>query len=104
LLGVGGDKRMAAYPDVPTVDESGFPGYRAGTWFGVVTPVGLAQPLVERLHRDIVRVMGYADVRERMAGLGFDILTQSPGEFARFIREDTQRWAKVAKESGARVD
>jgi tripartite-type tricarboxylate transporter receptor subunit TctC len=91
-------------PELPTVSEAGLPGFEAITWHGVVVPAATPAPLVERLNRDLVAVLGHADLRERLAGLGAEISAGTPREFADYIAAEIPKWSKVVRDSGARID
>jgi len=103
-LGVSGAKRAAALPDVPTIAESGVPGYSATSWNGVLTPAGVPQPILRKLNADIVKVVNSAEVRERLSGDGAEPVGGSAEEFSRFIRSEIAKWAKVVKTAGIRVE
>jgi tripartite-type tricarboxylate transporter receptor subunit TctC len=97
-----GAKRSFAFPDVPTIAEQGFPGFEADAWYGVLGPAGLARPIVDKLHAEIVRIVKLPDARERFTVVGFEIFGSTPDEFARLIREEIPKWNKVVKEAKIR--
>jgi tripartite-type tricarboxylate transporter receptor subunit TctC len=99
-LAVGGATRSPALPDVPTVAESGIPEYLSGTWYGVMAPKGTPLAIVERLHAATVKTMAAPEMREQIANQGADARTTSPAEFARFVRDEYERMAKVVKLAG----
>lgn len=99
-----GLKRSAAMPDLPTLDESGVRGYESGTWIGVVLPAATPGEIADLLHRQITAILQMPDVREGIVSRGFDIIGNTPAEFAAQIRIDIPKWAKVIKAAGARVD
>jgi tripartite-type tricarboxylate transporter receptor subunit TctC len=103
-LAVTGAKRSETLPELPTVSESGLPGYQAVGWFGVLAPAATPRPLVEKLSADVNRVLADAGVRERMQALGAEPSGNTPDEFARFIREDQAKWAKLMREAGIRPE
>ena len=103
-LGMTGAQRSALAPDVPTVAESGVPGYEASIWTGVAAPAGMPKSIVERLNREIIALVRAPDMLERLAALGSDPLTSTPGEFAALISADIARWVKLAQASGLRFD
>jgi len=103
-LAVTNPKRSPIVPNVPTVAESGLPGFEALQWFGILAPAGTSKDIVAKLNTDIVRAARLPDVRERMTSLGADVVGSTPGEFAAFQRADTAKWAKVVKLSGAKID
>jgi tripartite-type tricarboxylate transporter receptor subunit TctC len=104
LLAVTGAKRSSAMPNVPTVAESGLPGFEASNWFGLMAPAGTPQPVVARLHAETLKAMQAPDLREKLAGLGFEIQTGTPQEFVTLLRSETEKWAKVIKASGAKAE
>ena len=96
-------RRSPLAPEISTVGES-VPGYEATTWFGVMVPRGTPAGIVDRLHGVFTAVLQAPDVRERLTNQGFDIVGNSPAEFARFIRTEIPKWAKVARASGTTLD
>ena len=103
-LGVTSATRSPAAPDVPTIAQSGLAGYEVINWYGVLAPAKTAQDIVAKLNAEIVRIMNLAAVKERLAAQGAETFTSSPTEFADTIRKETEKWAKVVKFSGARLD
>jgi tripartite-type tricarboxylate transporter receptor subunit TctC len=103
-LATTGAQRTEALPELPTVAEAGLPGYEAVGWFGLLAPAATPRPLVERLSADSNRVLADREVRSRMAALGADPSGNSPEAFARFIREDQAKWAKLMREAGIRAE
>jgi tripartite-type tricarboxylate transporter receptor subunit TctC len=99
-----GATRVAALPDVATVAESALPGYEAINWYGVFVPAGTPSEIVAKLHADITRIIRQPDVRERFASEGGDAVGNTPEQFAAFVRAEIPKWAKVARDSGAKVD
>lgn len=99
-----GAKRSAAAPDVPTVAESGLPGFEATSWFALFAPAGTPQAVVDRLAAEAQRIYKLPDVAERLAKLGLDPILSTPDELAKFQAAEIAKWAKVVKESGARVE
>ncbi len=100
-------KRVAALANVPTVAESGVPGladYESVSWGGVMAPAGTPAPVIQKLNGELVRILKLPDVRERMTGLGADIVAGSPAEFAAYLQEEIAKWGKVAKQAGVRLD
>ena len=96
-------KRSGAAPDLPTMAESGYPGFEAVPWFGLMAPAGTPVAIVERLHRDTVRVLALPDIRKKFDDLGLDIVASSPVEFAALIKAEIPQWAKVIKEAGIKA-
>jgi tripartite-type tricarboxylate transporter receptor subunit TctC len=103
-IAVSGATRSPALPEVPTVAESGLPGFDVTVWNGILAPAGTPREITARLHSEIISALQKPDVRSRMAGLGVDIIGSTPQEFAAFIRRDIDKWAAVIKVSGARLD
>jgi len=99
-LAVTGAKRSETLPGLPTVAESGLPGYEAVGWFGLLAPAATPKATVAKLSADANRVLGMSEVREKMLGLGADPAGDTPEEFARFIRRDQAKWSKLMKEAG----
>jgi tripartite-type tricarboxylate transporter receptor subunit TctC len=95
LLAVTGAKRSPTLPDVPTVDESGVPGFDVVNWFGMVAPAKMTPALVNRLNREIAAALQLADVRQKLAGEGAEIIASSPAEFSAFLKRDVEKWRKV---------
>ena len=88
VIAFAAEKRHPNWPDIPSTGEAGLKGYESGTWFGIVTRAGVARPIITSLNREIIAALGQADLRASLNGAGFDIRTQSPEEFARFMAED----------------
>lgn len=103
-LAVTSAKRAQAIPDVPTLAEAGFPGQESDTMQGMLVPAGTPQAIVKRLHADVVNILSQQDMRDKLAGLGFDIIANSPDEFAAQIRIEVAKWTKVIKDAGIKVD
>jgi tripartite-type tricarboxylate transporter receptor subunit TctC len=99
-LALTGNKRSETLPDLPTVAESGLPGYVAVGWFGLLAPAATPRATVAKISADANRVLADREVREKMLGLGADPSGDTPEEFARFIREDQAKWGKLMKEAG----
>ena len=103
-LAVTSPQRNPAYPDVPTIAESGFPGFAAQSWFGVSAPAGTPDEVVRVLNEATNKALQDAALRQRLESVGFVVANGSPDDFARFVQDEIARWAKAAKASGARVD
>ena len=104
LLAVTTAQRSKILPDVPTVAESGLPGYEAMPWLGFVAPAGTPAAAVNRFHAELTEVLKEPEVQERFRNLGLDIIGNTPEQFAEFIKKDIVKWAKVVKDSGAKAD
>jgi len=103
-LAVLSTRRSAALPDVPTISEAGFPGQEADTLIGVLAPVGTPQGITDLLHRQIVRILSLADVRERLDAIGFVPVGNTPNEFAAIIKSESERWARVIRAANITVE
>src|SRR5687767_10478500 len=99
-LAVSGLRRSPAMPDVPTVAESGVPGFEAGSWYGLLAPAATPRALVEHINKDVVRAVQLPDVRERLLNEAFEVPIDTPEQFAAHIRADVVKWAKVVKDAG----
>lgn len=103
-IAVTSTRRSPLMPDVPTVSEAGLPGFDVTSWYGVFAPAALPRNLVTKVNGDIAAVLDTPDMKDRLARLGADPAPQSPEDFARFVRAEIAKWAKVVKDSGATVD
>jgi len=103
-LAVTTAQRSPSVPELPTVSEAGLAGFEATTWHGVVVPSAVPQSLVERINRELNSVLGEKDLRERLSGLGAEVTTGTPRDFADYIAREIPKWTKVVKDSGARAD
>jgi tripartite-type tricarboxylate transporter receptor subunit TctC len=103
-LGVGTAKRHPVLPDVPTIAEAGVPGFQVFEWQGVVVPSGTPAPVIDRLNKEFTKALAHPEARERIVGLGADIVASTPQELGAHIDSELGKWAKVAKESGIKAD
>jgi tripartite-type tricarboxylate transporter receptor subunit TctC len=103
-LAVTSLKRSQVMPNVPTVAESGLRGFEALQWFGVFAPAGTRADVVMRLNSEIAKILHTADMRERLTKLASEVMADTPDEFAAFQKAEITKWAKVVKDSGARID
>jgi tripartite-type tricarboxylate transporter receptor subunit TctC len=104
-LAVSSASRLPAFPDIPTAEEAGLPGYRITTWYGVFAPAGTPAVIVNRLHADAVRAMQSPPTRSQLEAIGADgTVSRSPEEFAALVRAETARYAKIVKSIGLRID
>jgi tripartite-type tricarboxylate transporter receptor subunit TctC len=103
-LGVTSAKRAVGAPDIPTIAEAGVPGYEATQWFGMLAPAGTPADIVNRLHKEIVRVLAIPDMRERFAADGAEPVGSTPEEFLAYIRAETAKWADVIKQAGIKPE
>jgi tripartite-type tricarboxylate transporter receptor subunit TctC len=101
-LAVTSLKRVPFLPDVPTMDESGFPGFNVTTWWGMFAPVGTPAAVIERLNRETVKVMATPEMREKLAAIGLEPMGGTPAEFAAVIRAEAPYWERLIKEAGVK--
>ncbi|HSQ03880.1 MAG TPA: tripartite tricarboxylate transporter substrate binding protein [Burkholderiales bacterium] len=104
LLAIATAKRSPQMPDVPTVSEAGVPGYEAISWFGLMAPAKTPQAILTKLNAALVKVVHDPETRRKFETLGADPVGSSPAEFAALIRRESEKYAKVVKTSGAKVD
>ena len=103
-IATSSSRRVHGLDEVPTFTEAGHPAVQALAWYGVLAAGGTPSAIVTRLNGELVRILHVRDVRERFAGLGYDAAGSTPAEFADLIKTDREKWQKVVKASGARVD
>jgi len=103
-LAVTGANRSPQLPDVPTMREAGVAGYEAYVWMGLLAPKGTPAPIVDRLHREVVAALATPEVKAYMATAGIEIVGSTPAEFGAFFRAERDLWAKVVRETGAKID
>jgi tripartite-type tricarboxylate transporter receptor subunit TctC len=104
-LAVTSAKRSSSMPELPTVTEAtGFAGYDASTWQGLVFPAATARPVVQRMADETIKVLGMSDVRNRLGDLGYEPVGSTPAEFAAYIRGELARWSKVIKGAGIKAE
>ena len=103
-LAVTSAKRSATLPEVPSINEAGFKGFDANTWFGLAAPVGTPANVVARLNTEVNRVLKMPDVREKIRAEGGDVLGSTPEAFGMLIKNDVVKWGNVVRDSGAKVD
>jgi tripartite-type tricarboxylate transporter receptor subunit TctC len=103
-LAVTTAKRSSVAPDVPTLAESGLPGYEIGSWQGVFAPAGVPPAIVKRLNTEIVKILNMPDVNEKLAALGAEVVANSSEDFTTLVKAEVVKWSDVVKKSGAKVD
>ena len=103
-LAVTGTQRSAQLPEVPTLAESGLKGYSAYVWMGLLAPRGTPAPIIDKLHREVIAALASNEVKKYMLGTSIEAVGSSPAEFDVYFRNEKELWAKVIKETGARVD
>ena len=97
-------ERNPSYPDTPTIAESGFPGFQAVSWNGLAAPAGTPAEIVDKLHAEVVKALGQPAVRERLIAQGFVAGGISPAAMSAFVADEIEKWGKVAKAAGAKID
>jgi tripartite-type tricarboxylate transporter receptor subunit TctC len=103
-IAVAGSRRASALPDVPTVAESGVPGFEASAWFGLVAPAKTPAPIFAKLESDVETILKMPDVQKRFDELGAEPGAVSGANFGKFLANETTKWTKIIRESGAKVD
>lgn len=103
-LAVTNPKRSTTQSELPTVTESGVPGYEAVQWFGIAVPAGTPKEIIARVNTEILAILAMPDVRTRFAGLGFDVVGGPPDAFADFLRAENVKWKKIAEIAGTKLD
>jgi tripartite-type tricarboxylate transporter receptor subunit TctC len=96
-------RRSAAAPDIPTMIEAGYPDFEAVPWFGLMAPAGTPGAIIERVHRDTVKVLAQPDVRKKLSDVGIDVIGSTPAELAAAIAREIPRWAVVIKRAGIKA-
>jgi tripartite-type tricarboxylate transporter receptor subunit TctC len=103
-LAVTADKRTSTLPDVPTMAEVGFKGHEADTLAGLLVPAGTPTAVIAKISSEVQRILAQPDIRERIAGQGFDVIASSPEQFAAQIRAEVEKWGRVIRSAGIKVD
>jgi len=103
-LAVTTARRTALAPELPTIAESGLPGFDISTWFGIFVPSGTPRPVVDRLHAEFTRALAAPEVREKMIALGAEPVGSTPEEFAAYVKAESAKYSKLVRTSGATVD
>jgi tripartite-type tricarboxylate transporter receptor subunit TctC len=104
VLGVAGAARSPAMPQVPTIAESGLPGYDVASWFGLLAPAATPREVVGRLNNEVVKILRTDEVRERLAADGAEVVANKPEEFAAYIKAELGKWGRVIKAAGIRAE
>ena len=103
-IAVTTEKRSPSMPDLPTIAETGITGYEAGSWYGLSAPAGTPKEVISRLHAETVKVMALPDVKERLFNAGFEVVTSNPEAFGAFTRNEIQKWGKLVRATGLKID
>lgn len=103
-LAVASDKRVAALPDLPTIGESGYPGFEAWAWQGFVAPAGTPRAVVDRLNSEFAKVMADPVIKQRLSESGFEPQTSTPEQFAAYMKSEIAKWQKVIRDSNISLD
>jgi tripartite-type tricarboxylate transporter receptor subunit TctC len=93
-------KRSPQIPELPTMEELGFPGFDATAWFGLMAPAGTPKPILDRLYQETTKVLAMPDVRSKLEGLGLQLVGNTPAEFTALVRTETPAWGKVIRDAG----
>ena len=104
LLGVSGTKRFKSTPQVPTLIEAGYKDFEATSWIGLLTTGGTPKPIIERYHRELVKILQSPEIRQKLEDMEFEVLASNPDQFAAWIATEIPRWGKVIKATGAKAD
>lgn len=99
-IAVGTQKRFSVLPKLPTISESGVPGYDVGQWWGILAPAKTPEPIISKLNADVVRILGSAEISDFYVSLGGEPAASSPGQFAAFIQSEVSKWTKAQAEAG----
>ena len=102
-LAITSIKRSALAPELATMAESGFPGFEAVPWFGLLAPTGAPQDVLDKLHDETVKVLAMPEVRKKFDELGLEPVGNTPAEFTAVIKKETPEWAKVIKDAGIKL-
>lgn len=103
-LGIASMQRSSVMPDVPTVTESGLPGFEASAWYGLLAPGATPRAIVERINAEVIRIVQSADMQQRLRSEAFEVPADTPDQFAAAIRAEIAKWANVVKQAGIRQD
>jgi tripartite-type tricarboxylate transporter receptor subunit TctC len=102
-FGITSRQRSPQIPELPTMEELGFPGFDATAWFGLMAPAGTPRPIVDKLHAETVKVMAQPEVRVRLEGLGLQLVGNTPEQFAEIAKKELPMWGKVIKDAGIKM-
>ncbi len=103
-IAVSSAKRTSAIPQIPTIAESGLPGFEVVGWYGILAPAHTPRAVIDRLHREMLAILATPEIRDRLRNEGAEPVGNTPAEFTEFLKTDIGRWAKVIKQAGAKLD
>ena len=103
-LATTGEKRGGALPNLPTIAESGFPGFEASAWYGLLVPAGTSNAIISRLYEQTVRALNAPEVKNRLEAAGFNIVGSSPAAFGAYMKAEIKKWAPVIESSGVKPE
>jgi tripartite-type tricarboxylate transporter receptor subunit TctC len=103
-IGISSAKRSPQAPEIPTIAESGLPGFSAVPWYGVLGPAAMPRPTVNKLNAEIARAVAEPDMNQRFVAQGIDLQSSTPEQFGALIKSELMKWRKVVRDSGAKVD
>jgi tripartite-type tricarboxylate transporter receptor subunit TctC len=101
---MSGAKRSSIAPDIPTIAESGVPGYEVAVWFGLVAPAGTPRDIVMKLNGEVLKILAMADVRERFQSQGVEPVGSTPEQFGEHIKSQMAKWGKVVRDAGVKAE
>ena len=104
MLAVTTAKRMSLFPDVPTLAESGMPGFEVGAWQGIMVPVATPRPIVDRLNAEVMKALQNPEVRAKLAAQGAEPLGSTPAEYGAYVKKELARWGSVVKATGVTIE
>lgn len=104
VLAISSSRRSPAIPDVPTLAESGIPGAEADSWLAIFGPAGIAEPIITKLQQEIAAVLNDPPIRERLAGIGLEVVASSPAQLQAMLPAEVRKWGEAVRRSGARLD
>ena len=99
-LGITSAKRLSTTPDIPTIAESGLPGYEITTWFGILAPRATPRPIISRVQREAINAINQPDVKEKLVGQGYEVVGTTPEQFATFIETEIAKFTRIVKIAG----
>jgi tripartite-type tricarboxylate transporter receptor subunit TctC len=104
IIAAATEKRISALPSLPTVAESGLPGYQVENWIGLAAPAGTPRNIISAMNAELAKVMAHPETREKLAAHGIEPATATPERMAEMIRGDLERWGQVIREAGIKAD